>query len=284
MRFGGGDDAPTKVEFPGSADKSTVLVNKDAFDPEHPLEKGIEDGLNYRLYRVRGNFSTDYDLRDYPFDTQQLLIRFQNAQQRRELITYVIDRAGLKLAEDGATQDTQPYRDLQLWRFERLRYFVDSLGSPSTLGKPENFATPVRIEHAVFSTAIVMHRKFLVFIVKTLTPVLLLVMVVFSTLFFPPSLLKEQVTLPVTAILASAVLLIAVNNQLPDIGYTVAIEYIFYVFFSLCLLAIVSAFMGEKLRLAGKKHAVLVLNHSIKVVYVVAVFIMLLFYWWHYCR
>ncbi len=282
MRYGGNDDAPTQVEFPGSADKSTPLVNKDAFDPEHPLETGTESGLNYRLFRVRGNFGSEYDLRDYPFDTQQLIIRFQNARQRRELIAYVIDRAGLKLVEDGAIQDTQPYHDLQLWRFGGLRYYVDSLGSPSTLGKPENFATPVRVEHAVFSAAIVMHRNYWVFIVKTLTPVLLLVMVVFSTLFFPQSLLKEQVTLPVTGILTSAVLLISMNNQLPDIGYTVAIEYVFYVFFGLCLLAIVSAFQGERLAVAGKKHAAILLNRWVKGVYVTAVIATIVLFWLHY--
>ena len=78
--------------------------------------------------------------------------------------------------------------------------------------------------------------------------------------------------------------MIAANNQLPDIGYTVAIENIFYIFFTLCLLAIVSAFMGEKPRLAENKQAALVLNHSVKGVYVVAIFTTLLLYWWHYCR
>jgi hypothetical protein len=30
------------------------------------------DGLNYRLYRVRGEFCNAFDFRDYPFDSQRL--------------------------------------------------------------------------------------------------------------------------------------------------------------------------------------------------------------------
>ena len=67
----------------------------------------------------------------------------------------------------------------------------------------------------------------------------------FATLFFPETLFRERVTIPVTAILTSAVLLLAVDNQLGDVGYTVAVEKIFYVFFALCLLAMLAGFGHE---------------------------------------
>ena len=84
MRFAGEDDAPTHIEFP-------ALLDKAAFDPSRPLRTGQEDGLNYRLYRVSGDFKANYDLHDYPFDVQKLALRFQNTERRRELMTYVID-------------------------------------------------------------------------------------------------------------------------------------------------------------------------------------------------
>jgi len=89
LRFAGADDAPTRVEFP-------ALLDKGAFNPMRPTQTGQEDGLNYRLYRVSGDFKASFDLHDYPFDIQKLLLHFQNTEQRRELITYVIDRFGLR--------------------------------------------------------------------------------------------------------------------------------------------------------------------------------------------
>ena len=44
----------------------------------------------------------------------------------------------------------------------------------------------------------------------------------------------------------------SINAQLGNVGYIMAIEYAFYVFFTLCLLCIVSLLLGERLRLAGR--------------------------------
>jgi len=279
MRYGGDDDAPAHVEFPRMMDKA-------GFDPGRALKAGKEDGLNYRLYRLIGDFKANYDLHDYPFDVQQLLVRFQNAQQRRELVTYVIDTFGLRLAANNLPEGKgdSPYRDLQLWHFLGLRYFVDSFSIDSTLGLPSYFETRARTEYAAFNTAMFMRRKFRVFIFKTLLPLFLLVSVVFATMFFSPSLLKEQVTIPVTGILTSAVLLIAMSNQLPDIGYTVSIELVFYIFFGLCLVTMVSAFLADRLRTAGKPRPAVAINHSAKLIYVLAVFGTVIGFWWHYVR
>jgi len=77
----------------------------------------------------------------------------------------------------------------------------------------------------------------------------------FATLWFPHSLNKEGATIPVTGIQTSAALLISINSQLLTIGYTIAIEYVFYVFFGLCLMAMVSGFLNEKLRVRGAAEA-----------------------------
>src|SRR6266403_6317609 len=95
MRYGGEDDAPTHVEFPA--------LDRAVFDPMRPFETGREDNLNYKLYRIAGDFKASYDLHDYPFDMQQLLLRLQNTEQRRELITYVIDIFGLRLTGETST-------------------------------------------------------------------------------------------------------------------------------------------------------------------------------------
>src|SRR5678815_3765403 len=103
MRFSG-DDEPARVEFP-------ALLDRGAFDPLAPLEASQVGGLNYRLFRIAGDFKNNYDLHDYPFDRQKVLVRFQNRQQRRELITYVVDRFGLELSDGNRIVPTEsdPY-------------------------------------------------------------------------------------------------------------------------------------------------------------------------------
>jgi ABC-type branched-subunit amino acid transport system substrate-binding protein len=261
MRFAGDDDAQTHVEFP-------ALLDRGAFDPARPMQAAQEDGLSYRLYRINGDFKARLDLHDYPFDTQQLRLHFQNTEQRRELITYVIDRFGLRLADDGSSRaEDGAYSGLQLWRFLGLNYFVESLSSGSTLGKASLFGAEAMTEFAGFDAAITVRRNSAIYMLKNLMPMLLLVLVVFATLFFPETMFRERVTIPVTSILASAVLLVAVNSQIGDVGYTVVVEEMFYIFFVLCLMAILAGYKHEKLRAAGRKRAAVVLDYAAQLIY-----------------
>src|SRR5215471_20506090 len=55
-----------------------------------------------------------------------------------------------------------------------------------------------------------------------------------------------------TGALSGAVLLTAINNQFGgNIGYTIAVEYAFYVFFGLSLLCVLAVLGAELLRVAG---------------------------------
>ena len=276
MRFAGGGEGQTQVQFP-------ALLDRGAFDPARPLQTGEEDGLNYRLYRINGDFKARYELRDYPFDTQQLLLHFRNTQQRQELVTYVIDQFGLRLSDERSSLvEDDAYSGLELWRFLRLRYFVDSLSSGSTLGKVALFDSGLKTEFAGFDTVIVLHRSSAIYILKNLFPLFLLALVVFATLFFPETLHRERVTIPVTAILTSAVLLLAVDNQLGDVGYTVAVEKIFYLFFALCLMAMLAGFGHERLRQTGRKRLCAVVDRSAKVLYVGTALAAAALFWWRY--
>jgi hypothetical protein len=163
-----------------------------------------------------------------------------------------------------------------------LRYFVDSLSSGSTLDKAALFDSELKTEYAGFDTVIVLRRSSAIFILKNLLPLFLLALVVFATLFFPETLHRERVTIPVTAILTSAVLLLAVDNQLGDVGYTVAVERIFYVFFALCLMAMLAGFGHERLRHAGRKRLCGVVDRTAQVVYVGTALATTASFWWHY--
>ncbi len=117
----------------------------------------------------------------------------------------------------------------------------------STLGKPALFDTSSRVEYGGFDTEVVLRRNVVAFMV-TLIPLLLLGLVVFAILFFPSTLAKKRTAIPVTGTLTSAVLLISISNQLPALGYTVALEHIFYVFLGLCLMSMVVGLLSEVLR------------------------------------
>jgi branched-chain amino acid transport system substrate-binding protein len=274
MRYSGQDDLPARVKF---SDFSG------SFDPAKPLQSRIEDGLNYRLYQVSGTFKTDFDLHDYPFDTQSLTIRLQNQSHPLQEIAYVIDAFGLQLDKPGRDPAASAvFRNLELWHVTAVDPFVETFSVSSTLGEPALFDTSNRVEYAGFDTTIVIKRNVTAFMIKTLIPLFLLGLVVFVTLFFPPTLAKERTTIPVTGILTSAVLLISINNQLPALGYTVALEYVFYVFFALCLMGMVTGFLAEILRTKKFQGHAIAVDLMGQITYGTVVLMTVAVLWWIY--
>ena len=280
LRYGGDNAAPTHIEFPDLQRDSSA----GGFDPAKPAEQGELDGLNYRLYRIVGDFKADFNLHDYPFDTQSLVVRFQNHEQPREQVAYVTDTFGLHLHRPDQTPPDarSAFADLQLWHVADLRYFVHTFSISSTLGKPAFFDNDSRNEYGGFDAAIVVQRDVLAFMAKTLAPLFLLVLVVFATLFFPAGLAAERTTIPVTGFLTSAVLLVSISNSLPSLGYTMALEYMFYVFFGLCLMAMCAGFVSEVLRNHYRAARAAAVDHAARIVYVSVVAVTTGFFVWRF--
>ena len=84
---------------------------------------------------------------------------------------------------------------------------------------------------------------------------------------------------PASVLLSGIVLLLSLNNQLPEIGYTVAIEYVFYVYFFLCLFPIIITPIGDRLEKAGKKVALRRLNLSVRIIFPLVVLSTAINYW-----
>jgi branched-chain amino acid transport system substrate-binding protein len=222
-----------------------AATEKSPYEAKAPLLEQPINGLHYSLYRVRGDFRASYDFHDYPFDTQSLFLRLTNPRMTREQVIYAIDNSGLKLPRrDGGVSDL---RALANWDFTQIQYGSDTLNTHSTRGQPGAFHTNYQTQFSGYNVVIGIKRKTLVFLFKTLLPLLLLVLVVYVTLYFPISLIKERLTIAISAMLASAVLLTAINTQLTDVGYTTAIEYGFYAFFGLCLFCVIVGLLTERL-------------------------------------
>ena len=103
---------------------------------------------------------------------------------------------------------------------------------------------------------------------KTLFPLALMALILLASLYFPQALVKEKITVAITAALSGAVLLAAINSQLGNVGYVIAIEYGFYIYFALCLLCIVAVLIAERLRVAGHPQMALTVEQSARYAFV----------------
>jgi branched-chain amino acid transport system substrate-binding protein len=276
---GAGVADPSDIDFPD-------LVRGN-FDPKRPAAQGtLDDGTTYRLWRVRGDFKNDFDLHRYPYDRQTLRIRFFNARVASDRVVYVQDRRSIvagtdvfapvaeaspkggggsafaaptipptseagPAAQPGGTADLEAFRNLTQWRPERTAQLRDILVTQSALGDPRLVGVERVRELSGYRVEVQVQRRTLATLTKSLLPLGIMTLIMLASLYFPHALVKEKVTVTITAALSGAVLLAAVNSQLGAVGYTMAVEYVFYVFFALCLMCIVSVLTAERLRVAG---------------------------------
>ena len=267
-----GDDAPLSIQFPDAV-TNTLNPTAPIFDSTKPIKSRTFDGLNYRLFQMSGEFKNSLDLRDYPFDSQKMAVRFINTSLPSDRLIYVIDTLGLKLPKTDLDQQKRAFSGLQLWKFKDIQYAQDSIRSTSTQGDPTLFASNVQTDYPGFSAVMQFQRHTFIFLIKNLLPLGLLTLVSYSTLYFSYSLSVPRILATCSVLLSGIVLLLSINNQLPEIGYTIALEYTFYTFFFLCVFSIVVTTIGEKLEKSGRKDAVQRLNLFARVFFPIVVLI-----------
>jgi branched-chain amino acid transport system substrate-binding protein len=285
LRFaknGGGDLDPTDINFPNMLSGS--------FDRSNPAEQGeMPDGTVYRLWRVQGEFRNEYDLHTFPFDRQRLQLVFFNSRGAADRIVYVLDRRSTLAAE--VTGDATPevrlpaasptaFTALTQWQALGNTERRENLVTHSALGDPRRLGTEAQRELSGFIATYDVKRLALSTVVKTLMPLLLMTLIIYTTLHFPPVLIKEKVTVAITGALSGAVLLTAINNQLGSIGYTIAIEYAFFVFFGLTTLTIVSALVALHLRHIKRDGLALAIDRGTRGLFALSVFALLAGAWW----
>jgi branched-chain amino acid transport system substrate-binding protein len=279
---GAGAANPADLDFPD--------LLRGSFDPGKPAEQGdLDDGTTYRLWRVRGDFKNDFDLHHYPFDRQTLAVRLFNARAASDRIVYVQDRRSLSFAGGRATLDPgapaagsattnsglslinakaaaaqvqtsngggtvapAAFRNLTQWLPLSSEQRRDILVTDSALGNPRLVGVERVRELSGYRLDVELTRRTLATLAKTLLPLAIMSLIMLGSLWFPHGLVKEKITVAVTAALSGAVLLAPVNSQLGTVGYTMAVEYVFYIFFVLCLLCIVAVLAAERLRVCGR--------------------------------
>jgi branched-chain amino acid transport system substrate-binding protein len=237
---------PTDIKFPD-------LVNG-RFDREHPVERRVTaDGTSYFLWRVQGEFRDSFDLHRYPFDRQTLNIRFVNSRAPADHIVYALDQSVSQSADEAENKGpfgtaVTAFDKLSQWRFVGAHQFRENFVARSSLGDPRRLGRENFRELSGYASTIELQRRAAPTLTKNLLPLFIMTAILYASLHFPSVLVQPKIGVAMTAVLTGMVLLNLVNSQLGIVGYTVAVEYAFYVFFALGFLHVLSVLLSEHFR------------------------------------
>ncbi len=217
-----------------------------------PIAETINGDMVYRAYRIKAPFRSGFQFFDYPFDLQNLQIKFRHPFLTKERLIYVVDEIGIRqISNEGILKKlarTQVFESITEWTAESASYYQDTMKNESTLGNPAFFLSEANIEYSRFNANISVKRKILSFIIKNMLPVIILLILSYLVFFMCPNQLTARITISINSLLAVAFFHLKMSSALPGIGYLVALDYAFYVIYIIIVSAIFITLISYRLR------------------------------------
>ena len=242
-----GNVNPEKIEFSNYG--ISRLDSGEKLTLGEPIQQGEENGVKYKIYRVKADFHEEFDFHNYPFDEQRLAVRFRHADLTRDKLIYAIDLIGMR---DSTTDKLSPewkqkvFKEITSWTPQRITFFQDTLVNDSTLGY-RKFTTKSDLEYSQFNAVINIKRELLSFSIKNLLPLWFFVAVAYLLLFLPFDQLSAEV---LSGLLLAVVFFhLSLLDALPDgVGYVVTLDYAFYLVYALLGLELLIVTLGNQER------------------------------------
>lgn len=275
IKFRGDDRAPN-IEFVNAASP---------IDLGNPVKSSVGPlGERYNLYRIQGTFKAQLDFSDFPFDTQTLDITIQNVDAPATQLIYAPDPDLLSTTSAERLQSGvnigKNIDNIPNWKADSVDFFQQSIGSSAALGDPTVVDTATTTTtYSQFVTETMISRDVNSFLVKNVLPLLLLVLVTYIALWTPGSDLATRVSFGVTGILTGAVMLNDVTASLPNVDYSVAIQWAYYAFIALSALVVLEGIFSHKLNEDGSLNAARRLDVIARVIYPLGVLAIAFSYW-----
>lgn len=218
-------------------------IPKDAFQNEIQEYRTISEHKYYYTGYHQGNFFFNPDFRNYPFDKQKLNIEIEHFLLQKNQLDIVSDTASYqysKMPKDffgiGADLMKNSNISLKIYKSEIL----DGVCTYNC-----NFGDPDFLPESKFSRhtfSVLMRRTVEPYITKVFIPLGIILFLVYFVFFIPANKLDMAAGLTVTSLLSAIAFQFTINSDLPEIGYMIYVDKIFYLTYVLIVLA-----MGESL-------------------------------------
>ncbi len=201
-------DPSNTMEFVNHSESWGTIITKSTEEPEV-----LADGQFYQSMHVQGRMSRKLDLRNYPFDRQNIVIDIEDA---------VFDTAGLKYEIDSI--GVNPALKLPGFQFE------PPIMRAADYTHPTNFGDPRLTEGGTYSRVTIdmpIARPTINAIVKNVLPVLLTTICASFVFLLHPSLVDSRFQIAIFSIISIVALQITVGEDLPTIEYLTLLDTLY---------------------------------------------------------
>ncbi|MFH1117056.1 MAG: ABC transporter substrate-binding protein [Pseudomonadota bacterium] len=216
----------------------------------------------YSSFEMRSKFKADYDLRQFPFDTQTLRIDLSAARVGVDEVLFVADGTHLRsIDEIMASKKVLPsgYRLVGIEHFSGTKPFESSLGKDASGGGCQ--------EYSVYRVSLKAQRLSLPYFLKVFLPLFILVGVSHSVFLVPvQGSFSVRMSLASTALLSAIVEHLSQAQSLPNVSYLTRIDYFFVFAYVFMATNIIASIFKERLSRIGAENVARTVNRVLGLV------------------
>ncbi len=191
------------------------------------VEKTI-DKPNEKFYRIQANLNSPVNLKDFPFDAQQMQIILEDKTHTIEEVSYTINH------EESGIDDSIAFTG---WNIDRWDASVREHEYNIYGEKFSQYVFTIDISRIVWNSFL-----------KTFLPVIFIVLVVLFSFLLDPDKISQRLTMAGSSLVASVMFHISITNQIPPLGYlTFADKFMILTYFVLLATFIINMVLLELL-------------------------------------
>jgi hypothetical protein len=233
FRWQGNIDPVKNLEFTNSYEKWAFNIT-----PAYQDFKNLGGGWKYQVLRVEGKFISKFDLHSYPMDIQYLPIEIEDGTNNSQSLVYLPE-----------VKDSGYSKKLVIPGWEIINQEVTTYENEyeTSFGQPDL----KKEKYNRFKFLVSIERPQILFLFKTLLPIIVVLLSVFTIFFINPAYFEVRSGITVTALLSAIALQITVSGDLPAVGYMVLIDKVYNLAYLITLMALIETVICEKYKDAG---------------------------------
>lgn len=248
LRYRGNLDL-SKIEFSNAVTPVSL---------RNPIWARERSGMNILTFKVRGTFHGEFQFADYPFDRQQITLVVRHQDRNSDSMRFVADRLGMQLVGEDASLLAKIEREgafatTKGWQVLGASIYQDLIRTASTLGETRFFQGETEVNFSRMVLSLEIGRHLTSYSSTILLPMTILFVIGLLLFAVPIQELPPRLSGGILVLVTVSLLRARLSNDLPNIGYLVAIDYIFFALQIIMLFGIMVSVLCYWLKISQKE-------------------------------
>jgi hypothetical protein len=215
-------------------DLMEIVVYTD--DDGEPAIEDLGEGWRYQVFHYQGRFGHAFDMRAYPFDSQELTIMLEDTDMVVDDMTYVVDEGTLAL---------HPGLIIPGWNIEGVEADVIEQDYPTNFGDTRR--APGADRYSRFRYSVRVSRPVLGYAATTLLPIAIVMLITMVMFLIESKYFEGRLGLGITSLISAVALQLTAAADLPANGYLVLLDHVYNLSYAVIFLSLAESVVSVRI-------------------------------------